>query len=182
MSSHSDLWYPSLSGINYWYALGCQKKKKQLTLNCFFQLCCICCNPESKQTHSLHNNWYGSSFLKGKDEQRRISGSPGVTHTHTSTQSSSSSSRMTNTRWQAPRVHTRFSKVAHPNWKPGLRGHPFAQNTSEQEVRLRRRAERPELRNKHSPSHVKHNQVSTERSALQNFKYNVLKCVSALLG
>lgn len=99
-------------------------------------------NPD-KLTHSLHN-WYCSSFLKGKDEQRTVSGSPGVTHTSTQ---SSSSSRMTNTRWQAPWVHTHthFAKVAYPNWKSGLRDHPSAQNTSEQEVCLRRRAERPEL-------------------------------------
>lgn len=39
--------------------------------------------PKSRQTHSLHNKWYCSSFLKGEDEQRIVSGSCGVSRAHT---------------------------------------------------------------------------------------------------
>lgn len=135
-------------------------------------MCCVCCNPESRQTHSLHNNWYCSSFLKGKDEQRTINGSSSVTHTSTQ---SSSSSRMTHTLTSTLSLDTPHQggpselEVQAPG-SPICPEHQWAGSMLEKEAR-----EAQTLSNNAvHPSHVKHNEVSTEHSALQDFKYTVM--------
>lgn len=143
------------------------------------QVWCICHNPESRQTHSLHNNWYCSSFLKGEDEQRIVSGSSGVTHAHTRA-STQSSSRMTNTRRQAPRVQTHVTKAARPYQKAGLRGSPgLPRIPGSRKYAWEGGQRRPNTEYQPSPSNDKH---KSRHSAFRDFKCYVLNPVSDLLG